>query len=131
MALVAAALAAALVLAGCGGSGGSGGGGSDGEVRLGVGGQPLLVYLPTTLADRLGYYRDEGLNVRIEDLQGGSKALQALQGGSVDVVSGEVKVGLERFERSHPIAGLKGSDNIISIYTKRYGANPLIIQGAG
>jgi homoserine dehydrogenase len=26
---------------------------------------------------------------------------------------------------------LKGSDNIISFYTKRYGANPLIIQGAG
>jgi homoserine dehydrogenase len=51
--------------------------------------------------------------------------------GSVDVVKGEVKVGLERFERTHPIAGLKGSDNIISIYTKRYGANPLIIQGAG
>jgi homoserine dehydrogenase len=51
--------------------------------------------------------------------------------GSVDVVGGEVKVGLERFDRSHPIAGLKGSDNIISIYTKRYGANPLIIQGAG
>ena len=51
--------------------------------------------------------------------------------GSVDVLKGEVKVGLERFERSHPIAGLKGSDNIISIHTKRYGANPLIIQGAG
>jgi len=51
--------------------------------------------------------------------------------GSVDVVKGEVKVGLQRFDRSHPIAGLKGSDNIISIYTKRYGDNPLIIQGAG
>jgi homoserine dehydrogenase len=51
--------------------------------------------------------------------------------GSVDVVKGEVKVGLQRFDRSHPIAGLKGSDNIISFYTKRYGDNPLIIQGAG
>ena len=36
-----------------------------------------------------------------------------------------------RFDASHPIAALKGSDNIISFYTKRYGANPLIIQGAG
>ena len=51
--------------------------------------------------------------------------------GSIDVVKKEVKVGLERFDRSHPIATLKGSDNIISFYTKRYGANPLIIQGAG
>lgn len=51
--------------------------------------------------------------------------------GSIDVAKKEVKVGLEKFDRSHPIAGLKGSDNIISFYTKRYGAQPLIIQGAG
>ncbi|KAK5734421.1 Homoserine dehydrogenase [Elasticomyces elasticus] len=51
--------------------------------------------------------------------------------GSIDVGSKEVKVGLEEFEKSHPIAALKGSDNIINFYTKRYGANPLIIQGAG
>ncbi|KAF2086782.1 homoserine dehydrogenase-like protein [Saccharata proteae CBS 121410] len=51
--------------------------------------------------------------------------------GSIDVPKGEVKVGLEKFDLSHPIAALKGSDNQISFYTKRYGANPLIIQGAG
>ena len=51
--------------------------------------------------------------------------------GSIDVLRQSVKVGLEKFEKSHPIAALKGSDNIISFYTKRYGANPLIIQGAG
>ncbi|KAK4542541.1 hypothetical protein LTR36_006589 [Oleoguttula mirabilis] len=51
--------------------------------------------------------------------------------GSIDVPSQSVKVGLEKFDASHPIAALKGSDNIISFYTKRYGSNPLIIQGAG
>jgi homoserine dehydrogenase len=51
--------------------------------------------------------------------------------GSIDAASGSVKVGLEKFDRSHPIAALKGSDNIISFYTERYGSNPLIIQGAG
>lgn len=51
--------------------------------------------------------------------------------GSIDVVKNQVKVGLEEFEKGHPIAGLKGSDNIISFYTKRYGSNPLIVQGAG
>lgn len=51
--------------------------------------------------------------------------------GSIDVAKNEVKVGLEQFDKSHPIAALKGSDNIISFYTKRYGSNPLIIQGAG
>lgn len=67
----------------------------------------------------------------------GTKAAAEQQGkvvrfvGSIDVASKAVKVGLEMFDRSHPIAALKGSDNIISFYTKRYGSNPLIIQGAG
>lgn len=51
--------------------------------------------------------------------------------GSVDVPNNAVKVGLEKFDKSHPIAALKGSDNIIAFYTRRYGDNPLIIQGAG
>jgi len=51
--------------------------------------------------------------------------------GSIDIASKAVKVGLEKFDASHPIAALKGSDNIINFYTKRYGSNPLIIQGAG
>ena len=51
--------------------------------------------------------------------------------GSVDVAAGRLKVGLETFDRAHPIAALKGSDNFISFYTKRYGDKPLIIQGAG
>ncbi|KAM0550728.1 hypothetical protein ACHAPJ_008793 [Fusarium lateritium] len=51
--------------------------------------------------------------------------------GYVDMASKQAKVGLESFDKSHPIASLKGSDNIISIYTKRYGDLPLIVQGAG
>lgn len=51
--------------------------------------------------------------------------------GSIDVRGNKLKVGLEKLEKSHPIAGLKGSDNIINFYTQRYGAQPLIIQGAG
>jgi len=51
--------------------------------------------------------------------------------GSIDVDKKDVKVGLEKFEKGHPIAALKGSDNIVSFYTKRYGSNPLVVQGAG
>jgi homoserine dehydrogenase len=50
--------------------------------------------------------------------------------GSVDMASGTVKVGPELFDKTHPIAGAKGSDNIVSFYTKRY-PSPLILQGAG
>jgi NitT/TauT family transport system substrate-binding protein len=58
------------------------------RVRIAVGGQNQLVYLPTTLARELGFYRDEGLEVELQDHAGGAKALQALVGGSADVVSG-------------------------------------------
>ncbi|KAL8743206.1 MAG: hypothetical protein Q9190_004424 [Brigantiaea leucoxantha] len=51
--------------------------------------------------------------------------------GSIDVAAQEVKVGLEKFDVGHPIAGLKGSGNFISFYTRRYGSDPLIVQGAG
>jgi NitT/TauT family transport system substrate-binding protein len=64
------------------------GGASSAKVTIGVGGQTLLTYLPTTLAQELGYYKDEGLAVELQDLQGGSKALTAMIGGSTNVTSG-------------------------------------------
>lgn len=51
--------------------------------------------------------------------------------GSIDVAGKKVKVGLEKFDKGNAIAGLKGSDNIISFHTERYGERPLIVQGAG
>jgi len=55
---------------------------------MAVGGQTQFIYLPLTLADRLGYFKDEGIQVEISDLRGGSEALAALMGGSVDMVTG-------------------------------------------
>ena len=47
-----------------------------------------MIYLPVTLAQELGYYKDAGLNVTLLDFPGGAKALEALMGGSADVVCG-------------------------------------------
>jgi NitT/TauT family transport system substrate-binding protein len=58
------------------------------SVRVAVGGQSQLIYLPAILAQELGFFKDAGLNVELQDLAGGSKALQALIGGSADVVCG-------------------------------------------
>jgi NitT/TauT family transport system substrate-binding protein len=58
------------------------------KVRLAVGGKSALYYMPLTITERLGYFKEEGLDVEISDLAGGSKALQALMGGSADVVTG-------------------------------------------
>src|SRR5437899_7674300 len=58
------------------------------KVSIAVGGKAAFYYLPLTIAERLGYFKDEGLDVEISDFEGGSKALQAVVGGSADVVSG-------------------------------------------
>ena len=57
-------------------------------VRIAVGGQHQLMYLPATLASELGFYKDEGLSVAIQDVPEGTQALEALAGGTADVVGG-------------------------------------------
>jgi NitT/TauT family transport system substrate-binding protein len=58
------------------------------QVTLGVGGKAALYYLPLTICERLGYFKEQGLDVTINDFRGGAQSLQALVGGSVDVVTG-------------------------------------------
>jgi NitT/TauT family transport system substrate-binding protein len=58
------------------------------KISLAVGGKAAFYYLPLTISEQLGYFKDEGLDVEISDFAGGAKALQALVGGSADVVSG-------------------------------------------
>ena len=58
------------------------------KLTVAVGGKNLLYYLPLTVAEQLGYFKAEGLDVTIVDFAGGSRALQAVVGGSADVVSG-------------------------------------------
>jgi NitT/TauT family transport system substrate-binding protein len=58
------------------------------KVSIAVGGKALLYYLPLSIAEQKGYFKEQGLEVEISDFAGGAKALQALVGGSVDAVSG-------------------------------------------
>jgi len=58
------------------------------DVHIAVGGKSALYYLPLTITERLGYFKDEGLAVRISDFAGGTRSLEAVVGGSADVVSG-------------------------------------------
>ena len=58
------------------------------QLTLAVGGKNLLYYLPLTIAEQLGYFKAEGLDLKIVDFAGGSQALRALVGGSADVVNG-------------------------------------------
>lgn len=58
------------------------------KIIIGVGGKSLLYYLPLTVAEQKGYFKEQGLDAEIIDFAGGAKSLQALIGGSVDVVAG-------------------------------------------
>ena len=58
------------------------------RVAIAVGGKSACHYLPLTVAEQLGYFKAEGLEVEISDFAGDSHALAAVVGGSADVVSG-------------------------------------------
>jgi NitT/TauT family transport system substrate-binding protein len=58
------------------------------KVTIAVGGAGCLCYLPTVLAEQLGEYKKEGLEIELVNFKGGSQALTAVIGGSADVVSG-------------------------------------------
>ncbi len=58
------------------------------DVHIAVGGKSAFYYLPLTIAEQQGYFKAEGLEVKISDFAGGSAALRAVVGGSAEVVSG-------------------------------------------
>jgi NitT/TauT family transport system substrate-binding protein len=76
------------------------------KITIGVGGKSLIYYLPLTIAERKGYFKQEGLDVEIPDFPGGAKALQALLGGSVDIVSGAYEHTISQQAKGNAIEAL-------------------------
>src|ERR1700741_5675169 len=71
------------------------------KLTIAVGGKNLLYYLPLTIAESLGYFKAEGLDVTIADFAGGSRALQALVGGSADVTAGALEHTINMQVKGH------------------------------
>jgi NitT/TauT family transport system substrate-binding protein len=76
------------------------------RITLAVGGKSLFYYLPLTIAERKGYFKAEGLDVEIVDFPGGAKALQAMVGGSADIVSGAYEHTINMHAKGQPIVAL-------------------------
>ena len=76
------------------------------KVRLAVGGKPALFYLPLTVTERLGLFREQGLEVEISDFPGGARALQALVGGSADVVTGAFDHTIQMQAKQQPVTAV-------------------------
>lgn len=85
------------------------------ELSVAVGGQNIIAYLPLTLADKLGYFKEAGLAVTIHDVGSGTKMAEALVGGSADIGFGSY----EHVLHLRP----KGLDLIcITLFNHTYGA---------
>ncbi len=85
------------------------------KLTIAVGGKSLFYYLPLTIAERQGYFKDEGLEVEIPDFAGGAKALQALVGGSADMVSGAFEHTINMQAKKQPIRAVVLQANYSSI----------------
>ena len=91
------------------------------DIKLGVGGAPALYYLPLALTEKLGLFKEQGLNVEVSDFKGGSQSLTALVGGSADVVTGAYEHTLRM--------QAKGQDILAVIELGRYPGIALARQG--
>ena len=58
------------------------------KVTVAVDGRSALYYLPLTIAEQLGYFRAEGIDLQIVEAAGAAAALQAITTGAADVCSG-------------------------------------------
>jgi NitT/TauT family transport system substrate-binding protein len=60
------------------------------KLTIAVGGKTIIAYLPLPVAYYHGDFKSEGLDVDIQDVQNGPKAVEALVGGSADMVYGAI-----------------------------------------
>ncbi|OEV13343.1 ABC transporter substrate-binding protein [Streptomyces nanshensis] len=80
------AIAAALsltTLTACGGSSDSASDGDNGKIKIMVGGLDKVIYLPAMLTQRLGYFKDEGVDVQLLTEPAGVQATTSLVSGDV------------------------------------------------
>lgn len=73
------------------------------KVTVAVGGKNLLYYLPLTIAEQKKFFEEEGLEINIVDFAGGARALQAVVGGSADVVSGAFEHNINMQAKGQPM----------------------------
>ena len=57
------------------------------KVTIAVGGAGCLCYLPTVLAEQLGEYKKQGVDIELVNFKGGSQALTAVIGGSAGLIA--------------------------------------------
>lgn len=86
------AIISTVALSGCGGNSNSNG---TVDLKIMVGGLSKQIYLPNMLAQRLGYFKQEGLNVTLIDEASGQSSEDEVIAGQVDAGSGSYNHTIE------------------------------------
>jgi aspartokinase/homoserine dehydrogenase 1 len=78
----------------------------------------------------------EQMNAKYQQLKDSQEANHVLRyigelSGDLSKKTGDLEVKLVSVSKNSPLGSLKGSDVIFEIYTKSYGEQPIVIQGAG
>jgi len=68
---------------------------------MAIDGRTVLYYLPLTIAEQLGYFRAEGLDLQIVEAGSAAAALQAVISGAADVCSGAYEQTLNLQSKNH------------------------------
>jgi NitT/TauT family transport system substrate-binding protein len=99
------------------------------KLRLAVGGKSAIFYLPLSVTERLGYFKDAGLEVEIADVQSGARALQSLVGGSAEVGVGTFDHTIQMQAKNQPVAAVVQYGRYPGFVLSTIAAKPIAYQG--
>jgi NitT/TauT family transport system substrate-binding protein len=73
------------------------------KIIISVDNKTSFTYLPLTIAEQLGFFRDEGLDVQVNDYSEAATAAQALLTGAADICSGSFEKTLNLQSKNQPV----------------------------
>jgi NitT/TauT family transport system substrate-binding protein len=76
------------------------------KVRIAVGGKSAVFYLPLSVAERLGAFKEAGLDVEIADVASGGRTLQSIVGGSAEIGIGTFDHAIQMQAKKQPVVAL-------------------------
>jgi NitT/TauT family transport system substrate-binding protein len=113
----------------------SGGGGQGDTMKIMVGGIDKVIYLPAELTERLGYFTEQGLNVRLLTEPAGAQAENVLISGDVNGVVGfydhtiDLQTKDKCIESVVQLADVPGEVEVVSTAKARQITSPAAFRG--
>ena len=99
------------------------------KLRLVVGGKSAIFYLPLSVTERLGYFKEAGLELEIADVQSGARALQSLVGGSAEMGVGTFDHTIQMQAKGQPVVAVAQYGRYPASCSPPWHRNPFPIAG--